>query len=241
MCTSKAVIAAVVLLLPVARCVGQTTSAGPNTSAAANGASFFTPAAPSEILQRSLDEVKATVSGVRLDKWKRGSVRDEAATNIESIQRDMQGALPALMKEADASPATLSKVLPLSRNVDALYDVLVHLVEQARVSGPGDQAGQLQAAITDLEKARVLLDNQIQQTADAQERRVDELRATVERQDESLKAAATPPAVPKCPAPAAPAKKKHTAKPSTTTPATSNTTGKPPASSSTTPAPTKPQ
>jgi hypothetical protein len=238
---SKALIVAIVFLSPVAQCVGQTSPAGPNPSAAGNGASYFTPTAPSEILQRSLDEVKATVSGVRLDKWKRGSVRDEAGTNIESIQRDLQGTLPALMKEADAAPGTLSKVLPLSRNVDALYDVLVHLVEQARVSAPGDQAGQLQAAIADLEKARVLLDNQIQQTADAQERRVVELRATVERQDESLKAAATPPPAPKCPAPPAPAKKKHTTKPSATAPATSNTTAKPPASNSATPPATKPQ
>ncbi len=240
MCISKAVIAAIVFLSPVAQCVGQATPAEPNPSVATNGASYFTPAAPSEILQRSLDEVKSTVGGVRLDKWKRGSVRDEAGTNIESIQRDLQGALPALMKEADAAPATLSKVLPLSRNVDALYDVLVHLVEQARVSAPGDQASQLQAAIVDLEKARVLLDNQIQQTADAQERRVVELRAAVERQEESLKATVTPPA-PKCPAPPAPAKKKHTTKPATTTPATSNTTAKPPANSQATPAPAKPQ
>ena len=241
MCISKAVFAATVLIPPIALYAAQAPPAGPNASGAGNGASYFTPAAPSEILQRSLDEVKVTVSGVRLDKWKRGSVRDEAGTNIESIQRDLQGTLPALMKEADEAPATLSKVLPLSRNVDALYDVMVHLVEQARVSGPSDQAGQLQTAIADLEKARVLLDNQIQQTADAQERRVVELRSTVERQEESLKAATTPAPAPKCPAPPAPAKKKHTTKPSTNTPTSPNTTAKPPSNSQTTPAPAKPQ
>ena len=233
MCISKAVIVAVVLFPPIMLCAAQVPS-GATTRTASNGASFFTPVAPSDILQRSLDEVKLTVGGVKLDKWKRGSVRDEAATNVDAIQRNMQGALPELLKDADAAPGTLSKVLPLSRNVDALYDVLVHLVEQSRISGPGDQAGQLQTAIADLEKARVTLDDQIQKTADAQEKQVVELRATVQKQEESMKAAATPPPAPKCPAPPAPAKKKkHTASPSTAT--------KPASASPTTTAPARPQ
>jgi hypothetical protein len=249
----RIVIAAAVIVPPVmlfavrTPCAAQTPSAGGSSLAANSGASYFTPTAPSEIMQRSLDEVRITVGQVRLDKWKRGSVRDEAGTNIEAIQRDLQGTLPALLKEADAAPTTLSKVLPLSRNIDALYDVMVHLVEQARVSAPGDQAGQLQTAIADLEKARVILDTQIQQTADAQERRVVELRDTVQRQEDSLKAAAATPApAPKCPAPPAPAKKKHATKPSTTTKptgdgSTATTPTKPAASNPTTTTPAKPQ
>ena len=94
-----------------------------------------------------------------------------------------------LMKEGDAAPGTLSKVLPLSRNVDALYDVLVHVVEAARVSAPGDQVGQLQQAMADLEKARVAFGNQLQQTADVQEKQIVDLRTTVQTQAASLKAA----------------------------------------------------
>ena len=87
----------------------------------------FTPSAPSGILQHSLDEVQQTVGGVRLDKWKRGTVGEKPGTNIDAIQRDMHATLPALIKDADSAPGTLSKVLPLARNVDALYDVLVHI------------------------------------------------------------------------------------------------------------------
>jgi hypothetical protein len=174
---------------------------------------------------------------VRLEKWKRGTVREEAGTNIDAIQRDLRGTLPALLKEADAAPATLSKVLPVSRNVDALYDVLVHVVEAARVAAPADQVGQLQAAMDDLEKARVTLDTHIQDTAIAQEKQVVDLRSTVQTQEKSLRAAAaTPPSASACPAPA-PAKKKKPAakKPATgtsttpTNPATqsSGTTSKP--------------
>jgi hypothetical protein len=222
-------------------CAAQTSSGGgPAASTASPTGAAFTPAAPSDILQRSLDEVQQTVGAVKLDKWKRGSVRDEAENNIDAIQRYMQGTLPALIKEGDAAPGTLSKVLPISRNVDALYDVLVHVVEASRVSAPGDQVGQLQQALADLEKARVIFGNQLQQTAAVQEKQMVDLRTTVQTQAVSLKAAATPPPAPKCPAPPAPAKKKKvvpkstTAKPAAGTPATT------PAGTSTNPAP-KPQ
>lgn len=221
---------------------GKPAPAAPNASAAASNTSpaasntpaantDFTPVAPSGILQRSLDEVHQTIGGVRLEKWRRGTVRDEAETNINAIQRDMQGTLPALMKDADSAPGTLSKVFPLARNVDALYDVLLHVEEGARVAGTGGEVGQLQQAMADLEKARIALGQQILQTATVQEKQIVQLRTTVQRQELSLRAAATPPPAPKCPAPPPPVKKKR--------PAT--TAKKPAAGTSTTTTPAKPQ
>jgi hypothetical protein len=243
MIISKAIFVAIAFFPPMLVCAAQNVAASGSVPASNAGpaSGSFTPAAPSDILQRSLDEVQQTVGSVKLDKWKRGSVRDEAENNIDAIQRYMQGTLPAMMKEADAAPGTLSKVLPVSRNIDALYDVLVHVVEASRVSAPGDQVAQLQQALSDLEKARVTLGNQLQQTATVQEKQIVELRTTVQTQAASLKAEATPPPAPKCPAPPAPAKKKKIPAKTTTTP---STTAKPaagtPAATSTNP-PAKPQ
>jgi hypothetical protein len=222
MSISKTVILTTFFVAPALVCAGQT--AGSNAPAATAATTPFTPSAPSDILQRSLGEVQQVVSSLKLEKWKRGSVRDEAGTNVAAIQRDLDGTLPKLMKDGDSAPGTLSKVLPVARNVDALYDVLVHLVEQARVSAPGDQVGQLQTAMADLEKARVILGNQLQQTASLQEKQLGDLRTMVQTQAASLRAASTPPPAPKCPAPT-PAKKKKvpakttTAKPAAGTPA----------------------
>ena len=241
MSISQAIIFATVVFPPMLVCGAQTVaSGGPSAAPRTGAAGSFAPVAPSDILQRSLDEVKQTVASVKLDKWKKGSVRDEAGNNIDAIQRYMQGTLPALIKDADTAPGTLSKVLPVSRNIDALYDVLVHVEEAARVSAPGDQVGQLQQAMADLEKARVALGNQLQQTAAAQEKQMVDLRTTVQTQAASLKAVAMQPPPPKCPAPPAPAKKKKavpkstTGKPAAGTPATT-----PSGSATTTPA--KPQ
>jgi hypothetical protein len=223
----KAIFVTTALLSPIPVCTAQTAAVEP--PAPATTSSAFTPAAPSEILQRSLDEVLQTVDAVKLDKWKRGTVRDEAENNINAIQHYMEGTMPQLMKEGDAAPGTLSKVLPISRNVDALYNVMIHVVEGARVSAPGDQVGQLQQALADLEKARVAFGNQLQQTAAVQEKQMVELRTTVQTQAASLKAAAAQPPAPKCPVPPAPAKKKKVPAKSTTTPGTTTpgTTTKP--------------
>jgi hypothetical protein len=238
MSISRPLVVAALFASPAMWCTAQSTSAGASPgNGAPSGANYFTPSAPSDILQRSLDEVKITVGNVKLDKWKKGNVRDEAGTNIDAIQRDLQGTLPTLLKDADSAPGTLTKVLPLSRNVDALYDVMVHVVEASRVVGTGDSVGQLQQALNDLEKARVVLDNQIQQTADMQEKQVVDLRSTVQKQDVSLRAAATPPPAPKCPAPT-PTKKRRAAKPAGST-TNSNPNSKPAAGTPTTP--NKPQ
>ncbi|HEY1578601.1 MAG TPA: hypothetical protein VGF82_16155 [Terracidiphilus sp.] len=227
--------AVTLLMSPALFCSAQSTAASTSAGTGNSAANYFTPSAPSDILQRALDEVKITVGGVKVEKWKRGTVRDEAGTNIEAIQRDLGGTLPTLLSDADSAPGTLTKVLPLSRNVDALYDVMVHVVEGARMVGTSEQVGQLQTALSDLEKARVSLDNQIQQTADMQEKQMVDLRGTVQKQDASLRAAATPPPAPKCPAPPTPAKKRrpkstNAAKPAAgtgTTSPTPNSTAKP--------------
>jgi len=227
MSISRPLVIAALFALSAMWCPAQSTAAGAVNSGATSGANYFTPSAPSDILQRSLDEVRITVGNVKLDKWKKGNVRDEAGTNIDAIQRDLQGTLPALLKDADSAPGTLTKVLPLSRNVDALYDVMVHVVEASRVVGTGDIVGQLQQALNDLEKARVVLDNQIQQTADMQEKQVIDLRTTVQKQDASLRAAATPPPAPKCPTTTTTTRRKRAAKPAATPGANSKPAGNP--------------
>jgi hypothetical protein len=218
----RAVFLASILVGPLALHAAQSPAPGAAPQA--------TPAPPvptaSETLKPALVGVLQTLGSLKLDKWKKGSVREEAGSNIDTIQRDLEETLPPLIKAADAAPTTISKILPVTRNIDAIYDVLVHVFEAARVSAPGDQIAQLQQAMDSLEKARIKFGNHLQETAEAQEKSVVELRTTVQTQQASLHAAAaTPPVTPTCPAPA-PAHKKKRAAPATTT---STTPTKPPA------------
>jgi hypothetical protein len=85
---SKAVILTSIFIAPALFCTGQTSAN--NGSAASPAVAPFTPSPPSDILQRSLGEVQQVVFSLKLDKWKRGSVRDEAGTNVAAIQRDLE-------------------------------------------------------------------------------------------------------------------------------------------------------
>ncbi len=187
---------------------------------------------PSGLLQPSLDSVKRTLEAVKVDKWKRGSVRDEAGANISSILHDMQSNLPPLLTSADAAPETISKTLPLSRHVDALYDVLLRVVEAARVSAPADQVATLEQTLVGLSKARLTLDDRMEETAAAQEKQIIELQSNLQKQiaaNAAVKPAPPPPAC-ESPVPARKAKKKRAAPAKT-----------PPQTPATAPAATKPQ
>ncbi len=173
------------------------------------------------IIQPSLDTVHQTLTAVHLDRWKKGTVRDEASVNIDAILRDLRVNVPPLLQDADAAAGTVSKLLPVSRHLNALYDVLLRVSEASRVSGTDDQAAQLQQALLSLGNARLALDDRMLGSAGALEKQVIDLRATIQQQAAERAAMPTPVAVPCVPPPvkkAAP-KRKPAVKPATTTPA----------------------
>lgn len=137
---------------------------------------------PSSLLQPSLTTVDQTLSGLQFEHWRRGTIREEATSNVSSIQKDIRENMPPLLKEADASPSSLSVAVPVLAHVNALYDVLLRVVEASRVSGPADQVTSLQQALSDMAKARRALEDQMQQTAAAHEKEIITLRARLNAQ-----------------------------------------------------------
>ncbi len=214
---SSVVFSLTILCLSGGLCVAQSPAAAPAASSAPTA-----PAAPSGMLQPSLDVAQQTLSAIKLEKWKKGSVRDEAEANIAALLRDLQTNVPPLLTAADETPGALSKVLPLSRHIDALYDVLLRVVEAARVSAPPEQITALQQALTGLGTARLALSDHMQETAAAQERQLNNLQSALQAQAASLHSAAS--ATPVCSAPTPVRKAKRKPKPpATTAPAKSTT------------------
>lgn len=230
-----------ILCLPCVVCkaqspAGTTTSVAPTapapvapaepTPVASSGSDPVAPAAPplapSGLLQPSLDTVWQTATALKLERWKRGTVRDEASNDVGEILRDIHTNLPPLLTAADSAPETISKGLPVARNIDALYDVLLRVYEAARVSAPPEQITQVEQALVSLKNARIALDDRLQGSAAAMEKQVTDLQTTVKAQA-AVKCPVTPPAaVPAC-VPAPPAKKviKKKPNPPATPPSTS--------------------
>lgn len=171
------------------------------------------PAAPSSFLRPALDGVKQTLNSLDLNDWQKGGIRDEAMREIGTILQDMQENLPPLVKEADSAPGLISKTLPLSRHVDALYDVLLRVEEASRVVSTGEQVGRLQLALKNLGEARLALDKQLHELAVANEWQIADLNA-------KLKAALAVKCPPPPPAPVCPEPKSHKTHKKKTHPAT---------------------
>jgi hypothetical protein len=147
---------------------------------------------PSAILRPSLDVLKQAIAEASPEKWKASAeVRSEAETNLRSIQRDVEATLLPLLAAADAAPGSPGKVLPVYRNVTALYDVVLRVDAVARAGAPGAQSSALDQALASLNDSQRALGDQLQQGADAQEVRVGRLEAALK--------AVPPPAPPQAP------------------------------------------
>ena len=175
-------------------------AAGP-ASPGADTTGLASPLIPSLILQPSLDNLGQTLSGLRLEKWKGGSVRAEAGNNIGSIQRDLQGNLKDLLADADAAPASMGKLLLVLRNVTALYDVVLRVYDGARVAGSGEQVSQIEQAMSGLDKARLALNDHLSAMVADQDKQVADLQASLKAQPTPIcQAVAAPPAQTSTPA-----------------------------------------
>jgi electron transfer flavoprotein alpha subunit len=110
-----------------------------------------------------------------VQKWKApGDVRQTAAADVDSMQRDLSGTLPSLVSAAQASLSKMSPAFAVYRNVDALYDVLLRVSETAQLAGSND-ARRLEDERSELESTRTQLGTALVQATQAQDNEVVQL------------------------------------------------------------------
>lgn len=182
-------------------------------------------------LRQTSQNIQVDLQKARVEKWKAdSSTKKQTQGNVESIQRNLQSALPELMTQVSNAPEDLAATFKLYRNMDALYDVFRSVVESAGAFGSKDDFQSLSNDITALESVRRSIGERLQNLAGSKEAELTRLRAQVK----TLQAG--PPAPPKkivvddTETPKKPAVKKKPAKPATATTPTTPAT-KPPATS----------
>lgn len=144
-------------------------------------------------MQPALDTLTQALEVLRPEKWKASdSIRQETASNIDSIHRDIQTTLPQLLSTADAAPNSVSQLLPAYRNVEALYDVLLRVTQVANLAAPNQQSAAIDHARARLEDARRALGDHLNSAALAQEQQVHSLQV-------ALRAVPPPPPPVVCP------------------------------------------
>jgi multidrug efflux pump subunit AcrA (membrane-fusion protein) len=174
-------------------------------------------------LEASSKTTQADLPKLRIERWKmNGESKKTILGNVDSIQRNLQGALPEILGQLRAQPEDLPTTFKLYRNLDALYDVLGNLVEVTGAFGSKDDFQSLSNDLTTFEATRKQLAQRIENLSLAKEAEIARLRA-----DLKTAQAAMPAAPPKKvivddnePAKKPAMKKKPTTKPKPTTPAT---------------------
>jgi hypothetical protein len=176
-------------------------------------------------LETESKTTQADLGKIRIERWKAdGSYKKQSLANIDSIQRNLQGALPEMIAALRAAPEDMPATFKLYRNLDALYDVMGSVVESAGAFGSKDDFQTLSNDLSSFEGTRKEIAGRIETLASSKEAEIIRLRIDLKTAQAAIPAAPpkikvvddTPPA--KKPV----AKKKAAAKPATapaTTPA----------------------
>lgn len=178
-------------------------------------------------LEATSKATQADLGKLRIDHWKTDSSnKKQVLGDSESIQRNLQNALPEMTTQLRNSPEDLSATFKLYRNLDALYNVLSGVVESTGAFGPKDDFQALSNDLNGFESARKQLADRMENLAASKEQEIIHLRADLKTAE--AKIPVTPPkktvvddTVPekKPPAKKKPITKKPAATPSTTPPA----------------------
>jgi len=144
-------------------------------------------------LEQVAQQMQVNLAKLRIEKWKTDSnTKHGTQSDVDSIQRNLQMALPEIIGQVRASPENAAATFKLYRNLDALYDVFGPVVESAGAFGSKDEFQSIQNDLNDLERSRRALAERMETLATAKEGELTRLRAQVH----DLQAAAAPPPSP---------------------------------------------
>src|ERR1700734_907792 len=129
-------------------------------------------------LEAAAKATQADLAKLRIERWKTdSSTKKQMVSDVESVQRNLQNALPEMIAQLRNSAEDLSATFKLYRNLDALYDVLGGVVESAGAFGPKDDFQSLSNDLSGFEGTRKQLADRMNNLATSKEQEIVRLRA----------------------------------------------------------------
>ncbi len=128
-------------------------------------------------LETTSKNTQSDLVKLRIERWKTdNSYKKQALGNVDSIQRNLQGALPEIIGQLRAAPEDVPASFKLYRNLDALYDVLGSVVEGVGAFGSKDDLQALSNDLSSFEGTRKQLAERIENLSSAKEAEIGRLR-----------------------------------------------------------------
>lgn len=132
-------------------------------------------------LEETSKKTQTDLVKVRIEKWKTdGGTKKQALAKVDSIQRNLQEALPEILSKLRAAPEDLPATFKLYRNLDALYEVLGSVVEDTGAFGSKDDLQTLSNDMSAFEGTRKQLAERIDNLASAKEADIARLRTDLQ-------------------------------------------------------------
>jgi hypothetical protein len=131
-----------------------------------------------ETLEATSKTTQGDLVKLRIEHWKTDTAsKKQALSNVDSIQRNLQGALPAILAQLRTTPEDVPATFKLYRNLDALYDVLGSVVEGTGAFGSKDDLQSLSNDLNAFEGTRKQIAERIESLAAGKEAEIVRLRA----------------------------------------------------------------
>src|SRR5246127_368180 len=141
-------------------------------------------------IEAASKDTQTDLGKLRIERWKAdGSYKKQALGNVDSIQRNLQGALPEMISQLRNAPEDLPPTFKLYRNLDALYDVLRNVTEDAAAYGSKDDLQSLSNDLSTFEGTRKQLAERIENLSSTKESELTRLRAQLKTLQAEVEAA----------------------------------------------------
>ena len=128
-------------------------------------------------LEATSKNTQADLVKLRIEHWKTDNTyKKQALGDVDSIQRNLQGALPEIISQLRAAPEDLTATFKLYRNLDALNSVLGTVVEGAGAFGSKDDLQSLSNDLNGFEGTRKQIAERIESLSSAKEAEIVRLR-----------------------------------------------------------------
>jgi hypothetical protein len=159
---------AVILLFSASLCsAAQATSVARSTTPP-QGAQTIAPNLNSILadVQHAAISANTDLGKLRIEKWKAdGAEKQQMQQVSDSLQRNINAAIPGLISDLQATPGSVSKAFKLYHNLNVVYEFLNSLAEAAGAFGKKEEYEPLAADAAALDKARQNLSGYIEQVA----------------------------------------------------------------------------
>lgn len=167
------------LLLATGMCMGQTTETQPAPPVSYTSISELNQLIAN--LQQTSQQIQDDLSHLRIEKWKTDSgTKHQTQSDVESIQRNLQTALPDILTSLKNSPENTALTFKLYRNLDALYDVMSSVVESAGAFGNKEEFQSVDKDLGALEDSRHAFADRMDKIATAKENEIGQLRTALQ-------------------------------------------------------------